>query len=85
MHRILEAVGVKPTVLNLIPDIVDSCRTCRMFQRPPFSSAATSRLTTSFNGVVQHDLLFIESHFTCWQDGSVARLTHVLASSTLSQ
>eukprot|EP00975_Prorocentrum_lima_P036146 7605112-Prorocentrum_lima.AAC.1 len=62
MHRILQAAGVKPTVLNLIPDIVDSCRMCRMCQRPPLSSAATPRLTTSFNDVAQHDLLFIDSH-----------------------
>eukprot|EP00975_Prorocentrum_lima_P005955 1286650-Prorocentrum_lima.AAC.1 len=33
-----------------------------MFQRPPPSSATTSRLTTSFNYIAQHDFLFIESH-----------------------
>eukprot|EP00975_Prorocentrum_lima_P070193 12930639-Prorocentrum_lima.AAC.1 len=61
MHSILAAAGIKPAVLKMIPDIVDSW-TCRMFQRPPPSSATTSILTTSFNDIVQHDLLFIESH-----------------------
>eukprot|EP00975_Prorocentrum_lima_P011393 2422930-Prorocentrum_lima.AAC.1 len=36
--------------VELIPDIVGTCHVCRMFRRPPPSSEATSRLTTSFNG-----------------------------------
>eukprot|EP00975_Prorocentrum_lima_P055674 11671784-Prorocentrum_lima.AAC.1 len=33
-----------------------------MFIRPPPSSDATSRLTTSFNSEVQQQLLFVGSH-----------------------
>eukprot|EP00975_Prorocentrum_lima_P043178 9065164-Prorocentrum_lima.AAC.1 len=33
-----------------------------MFQLPPPSNATTSRLTTSLDGVAQHEFLFIESH-----------------------
>eukprot|EP00975_Prorocentrum_lima_P055169 11566441-Prorocentrum_lima.AAC.1 len=35
---------------------------CRQFKLPPPSSEATARLTTACNQVVQHDLLFADSH-----------------------
>ena len=59
MTNILEAAGVPAEVLRLIADIIDTCRACRAYRRPPDHSIATSRLVTSFNELVQHDLLFV--------------------------
>eukprot|EP00975_Prorocentrum_lima_P049113 10278978-Prorocentrum_lima.AAC.1 len=41
--------------------MLDTCQTCRQYTVPPPSSAGTSRLTTSFNQIVQPDLLFVDS------------------------
>eukprot|EP00975_Prorocentrum_lima_P001066 226383-Prorocentrum_lima.AAC.1 len=62
MHSILAAAGVAPKVLKLIPQIIGTCKMRRQFTTPAPRSAATSRLTTSFNQIVQHDLLFVDSH-----------------------
>eukprot|EP00975_Prorocentrum_lima_P018677 3933509-Prorocentrum_lima.AAC.1 len=62
MHTILAASGTPQSVLMLIPQIIGTCQVRRQFKQPAPSSAATSRLTTSFNDIVQHDLLFVDSH-----------------------
>eukprot|EP00975_Prorocentrum_lima_P042630 8954674-Prorocentrum_lima.AAC.1 len=62
MHTILAASGTPQAAMKLIPQIIDTCRVCWQFKQFAPSSAATSRLTTSFNHIVQHDLLFVDSH-----------------------
>ena len=42
----------------LVRGIVDSCRICRSWQRPPPKSITTTRLATDFNMIVQWDILF---------------------------
>eukprot|EP00975_Prorocentrum_lima_P046140 9649527-Prorocentrum_lima.AAC.1 len=39
---------------------------------PSPSRAATSRLTSSFNQIVQHDILFVDSHVEQSRVGSTA-------------
>eukprot|EP00975_Prorocentrum_lima_P037668 7923072-Prorocentrum_lima.AAC.1 len=46
MHDILQATGVPQCVRKLVSDIIDTCRVCRMLQRPPPAHAATSRNTS---------------------------------------
>ena len=58
MQELLRAAGAPSEAVRLIPDIVDTCRICRAWQRPGNRSISTSRLTTSFNEVVLGDLLF---------------------------
>eukprot|EP00975_Prorocentrum_lima_P003661 799179-Prorocentrum_lima.AAC.1 len=58
----MTAAGVPPKVLKLIPQILETCSICRQLATPGPKSAATSRLATSFNQIVQHDLLFVDSH-----------------------
>eukprot|EP00959_Pyramimonas_sp_CCMP1952_P052880 1105928-Pyramimonas_sp.AAC.1 len=40
-------------------DIVDTCRACRMWQRPAPKNMPTMRLSLTFNEYVQVDLLFV--------------------------
>eukprot|EP00975_Prorocentrum_lima_P011679 2485353-Prorocentrum_lima.AAC.1 len=60
MHTIFAAAGTPQSVLKIIPQMIDTCHMCRQFKLPSPSSAATSRLTTSLNHIVQHDLLFVD-------------------------
>eukprot|EP00975_Prorocentrum_lima_P060501 12690361-Prorocentrum_lima.AAC.1 len=61
MHNILQAVGA-PQPAQLVSDIVDRCRVCRMSQIPPPANAATSRTTSAFNKVGQHEPMCVDSH-----------------------
>ena len=58
MRNLLEAVGVAPSVLNMIPSIIDTCSVCRNWQRVGPKSAMSARLPTSLNAEIQMDLLF---------------------------
>eukprot|EP00975_Prorocentrum_lima_P064777 12899579-Prorocentrum_lima.AAC.1 len=62
MHAILATAGAPQTALKLILQIIDICKTCRQFRLPSPGSEATSRLTTPFNHIVQHGILFVDSH-----------------------
>ena len=61
MAKLLAAAGAPGDTVKLVHDIVDTCRVCRAYKRPGPANATTARLTTQFNDVVQHDLLFIEA------------------------
>ena len=52
--------GAPKEALRLIPAIVDTCRSCRLWARPgPRSiTASISRMAQSFNELVQWDILF---------------------------
>ena len=59
MKQLLRAAGTPGNSIAHVDEIVDTCRPCRTWQRPPPSSATTSRTLEHFNEVVQHDLLFV--------------------------
>jgi len=61
-ENILSAAGAPGAVINMIPDIVDTCRACRMWQKPDPKSAVTARLVEAFNEVARHDLMFASPH-----------------------
>eukprot|EP00974_Lingulodinium_polyedra_P084726 8202279-Lingulodinium_polyedra.AAC.1 len=62
MTHILSAAGVPQTTLHLVPQMVDTCRTCRMWAEPGPKAIATATLCVRFNERVQCDLLFYEQY-----------------------
>ena len=60
MTDLIKAAGCPRDVLGMIPNVVDTCRICRDWERPGLKSVATSTLSTRLNERVQFDLLFIE-------------------------
>ena len=67
MKRFLERVGASQKVLDLIPEIVQTCRVCREWAKPGPSNACSTELPDTFNLQVECDLLFIRKNimFTC--------------------
>ena len=56
--EILGLAGAPRSALILVKDIVDACRICRAWQRPPPKSMTTVRMARGFNHIVQWDILF---------------------------
>ena len=46
MTKVLSAAGLPNDVLELIPDIVDTCRECRKWQRPQNDTVASVKMST---------------------------------------
>ena len=59
LHRLLKAAGAPADVLDMVPEIVDTCRICRAWSRPT-NSIASSRLVTAFNEEVEGDIVFVK-------------------------
>ena len=59
MEQLLKAAGLDRKILDLIPEIVDSCRVCRTWQKPSSDNIASSRMVTGFNLEVEGDIVFI--------------------------
>ena len=62
MTHMLTAVGVPQATIDMVPQIVETCRACRMWARPGPRAVATATLSTQFNERVQCDLLFFETY-----------------------
>jgi len=58
MSNLLKHAGAPTTAIKLLPEIVDTCRICRMWKRPTPKSVTTTRLAEKFNEAVQWDILF---------------------------
>ena len=58
LKALLEAGGVPSKVVEMIQSVVDTCRICRLWQRPSPQSVHTSRLSTHFIQRVQYDFVF---------------------------
>ncbi len=65
MTRILGAAGLPKDVLELVNDIVDTCKECRKWQRPANETIATSGVSTAFNEHVEMDLMFYKKFIVC--------------------
>ncbi len=59
MQRFLNRVGVPQEVLDLIPEVVQTCRVCREWAKPGPSTACSVELADTFNSQVECDLLFV--------------------------
>jgi hypothetical protein len=62
MNRLLSAAGCPNTTLQLIPEIVDTCRACRLWHQPLSRPVGSSNMALNFNEQVQCDLLFYLTH-----------------------
>ena len=62
MHKFLERVGVNDAVLRLIPEICDTCKVCREWQKPAPSNVCSTEFADTFNQQAECDLLFIGKH-----------------------
>ena len=60
--EILRMAGGPRRALNLVKDIVDTCRTCRAWERPPPKSMTTTRLARDFNDIVQWDIFTVRQY-----------------------
>ena len=54
MMRLLEHAGVPKAVIDLIPDIVDTCVACRAWARPLPDAQASVELADTFNQQVEN-------------------------------
>ena len=59
MKRFLERVGVAQKVLDLIPEICQTCRICREWTKPAPANACSTEIADTFNQQVECDLLFV--------------------------
>ena len=59
-RRILQTAGAPESATKLCDNIVDTCRVCRVWKRPPPISA-TTRIVERFNERVQTDLMFVSA------------------------
>ena len=62
MRRFLERVGVLDAILNLIPEICDTCKVCRMWANPGPDNVCSVDIPDTFNKQVECDLLFVHKY-----------------------
>ena len=60
MTKLLEMIGCPDRVINMIPDIVATCRVCRTWTRKAPDTKLSTRISIRFNQCVQDDLMFYE-------------------------
>ena len=58
MTKFLERVGVSQSVLDLIREVCDTCKVCRMWVKPGPSNVCNVDMADKFNVQVEYDLLF---------------------------
>jgi hypothetical protein len=58
MRQVLQSAGLPNSVLDKIPQVIDTCRECRQWSRPAHETIPTLRMTTRFNEHVEADILF---------------------------
>ena len=62
MQHILKHAGAPKQALDLVQEIVDTCKICRLWKRPTPKAATSTRLATSFNDTVQWDIPFYKQY-----------------------
>ena len=69
MQSILRNAGVPQSVLDLIPNIIATCKECRMCAARPRETKPAVEIAMSFGEVVETDLMFYKEfiihHFVC--------------------
>ena len=64
LTNLLQLLGVSQEAINLIPEIVDTCRICRMWAPKAPAVKVTTRLSIRFNQCVQADLMFYADEYS---------------------
>ena len=62
MKRFLDRVGVSQKVLDMIPDVVHTCKVCREWTKLGPDNVCSIEIPDKFNDQVECDLLFIHRH-----------------------
>ena len=62
MKRFLDRVGVAEKVLQLIPEIVQTCKICRKWAKLGPDNVCSVEIPDKFNDQVECDLLFVRKH-----------------------
>ena len=65
MTQVLRAVGVKQRILDMIPEIIQTCAECRKWQCPAPATQHALSASLAFNQHVEFDLLFYRQHIVC--------------------
>ena len=65
LEQILKAAGIPQRVLNLVPDIINTCHECRKWQRPAAATQHALSPCFKFNQQVEFDLLFYRHYIVC--------------------
>ena len=91
MRDLLQAAGAPESALAEIQNVVDTCSTCREWQRRSNKPVTSLTLTSKFNEGVQFDLVFLDdrlvvAHMCCmcirWAQGQIisGRESHTVLS-----
>ena len=59
MQKLLRKASVPESVIELVPDIVDTCAACRKWTRPLPDAQASVEVSDTFNFQVECDLMFV--------------------------
>ena len=62
MRRMLERCGVADHVLQMIPEVCQTCTVCREWAKPGPSNASNVEIADTFNTQVECDLIFIHKY-----------------------
>ena len=65
MTQVLRAAGITQKVLDMIPEIIQTCAECRKWQRPTHATQHALSASVAFNQHVEFDLLFYRQHIIC--------------------
>ena len=69
MQSLLRNTGVSQDILDLVPDVIATCRECRAWTSRPRDTVPSLSIAMAFNEIVETDLLFykehIVHHFVC--------------------
>ena len=77
--NVLRQAGVAQRIIDMIKDIVNTCRECREWQLPGKATKITATLSEHFNQNVEGDILFVMSYMifhlvdrcTRWKAGEI--------------
>ena len=62
MEKILRAAGVPQPVLDMIPDVVDTCMECRAWMKRGPAPTPTVEIAVQQNDQVEADIMFYKEH-----------------------
>ena len=62
MSNLLKRAGIASQILDLIPEIIETCAACLAWARPAPASVASIEMADTFHEQVEADLVFMHSY-----------------------